>query len=90
MSRAIPKPEKKPPAFYCPDCGQKHRADLSVLEGRPGAVMKASCKGCGHPLGVSLGGPGGVTCVRLTAEAAVEKILAALPAKAAGGAKSVA
>ncbi len=46
--------EKKPPAFYCPKCGQKHRADLSGLVGKEGAVMKTHCVGCGLELGVSL------------------------------------
>ena len=47
-------PEKKPPAFYCPECGQKHRADLSALEGKAGAMAKMNCAGCGILLGVTL------------------------------------
>jgi serine/threonine protein kinase len=46
--------EKKPPAFYCPECGQKHRADLSGLEGKAGAMAKMNCAGCGILLGVIL------------------------------------
>ncbi|MDJ0973095.1 MAG: bifunctional serine/threonine-protein kinase/formylglycine-generating enzyme family protein [Planctomycetota bacterium] len=46
--------EKKPPPFFCPSCGQKHRADISALIGVEGAVMKATCAGCGIALAVSL------------------------------------
>ncbi len=53
---------KKPPAFYCPDCGQKHRADLSRLGGTEGAVMRLACVGCKAPLAVSLGDDGRPVC----------------------------
>lgn len=46
--------EKKPPPFFCPKCGQKHRADLSELSGVVGAVMKTPCAGCGIDLAVTL------------------------------------
>ncbi len=55
---------KKPPAFYCPACGQKHRADLSGLAGTPGAVMKLACVGCQVSLAVSIGADDGPVCVR--------------------------
>ena len=46
--------EKKPPPFYCPKCGQKHRADLSKLQGQSGAVLKTTCAGCAIALEVML------------------------------------
>src|SRR5262245_16011717 len=49
---------RKPPPFYCPKCGQKHRADLSPLRGKQGSVMRAVCKACGVALGVSLDASG--------------------------------
>ncbi len=53
---------KKPPAFFCPACGQKHRANLQALEGTGGAVMRLNCVGCEKPLVVSLGEDGGPVC----------------------------
>ena len=50
--------EKKPPPFYCPKCGQKHRADITPLQQKPGSVLKAKCKGCGLALGVSMNADG--------------------------------
>ncbi len=44
----------KPPAFYCPECGQKHRADLSPLAGKSGVAMHTTCQGCGIRLQVHL------------------------------------
>ena len=44
----------KPPAFYCPECGQKHRADLRPLAGKAGAAMRTTCQGCGIDLLVRL------------------------------------
>lgn len=55
---------KKPPAFYCPECGQKHRADLSKLVGTPGALMRLACVGCKIPLAISLGEDGLPVCKR--------------------------
>ncbi len=46
--------EKKYPSFFCPQCGQKHRADLSPLEGHPDSLMRTRCRGCGVPLTVGL------------------------------------
>ena len=31
---------KKPPAFYCPECGQKHRTNLDPIRDKPGAAIK--------------------------------------------------
>jgi len=45
---------KKPPAFFCPDCGQKHRTNLDSLAGKAGAVLRLHCVGCKIPLAVSL------------------------------------
>ncbi len=45
---------KKPPAFYCPSCGQKHRANLDSLVGKAGALMRLACVGCATPLAVTL------------------------------------
>src|SRR6187455_121956 len=56
---------RKPPPFYCPKCGQKHRADLSPLRGKAGSVMRAVCKGCGEALGVSLDAQGQPRCLLL-------------------------
>ena len=49
---------KKPPAFFCPACGQKHRTNLDSLAGKSGAVMHLQCVGCGKPLALSLGDDG--------------------------------
>ena len=38
--------ERQPPPFYCPLCGQKHRADLTPLEKRPGASVSTRCRRC--------------------------------------------
>lgn len=45
---------RKPPAFFCPLCGQKHRADLTPLEKRPGASVTISCRRCEKPLTIRL------------------------------------
>jgi serine/threonine protein kinase len=82
-------PEKKQPAFFCPACNQKHRADLSSLEGRPDAVLKATCVGCKKPLLVGLGADGEARCV-LAPEApaaAAAGAPAAAPAAGAGAPK---
>ena len=55
---------KKPPAFFCPDCGQKHRTSLENLEGKAGALMHLQCVGCKTPLAISLGEDGRPVCVR--------------------------
>lgn len=44
----------KPPAFYCPKCGQKHRADLSPLDGRPSGTVRTPCRRCGAALRIHL------------------------------------
>jgi len=46
--------ERKPPAFFCPACGQKHRADLEPLRQRAGASLGTKCRRCGVALQVRL------------------------------------
>ena len=62
-------PEKKPPPFYCPQCGQKHRADLSGLVGQEGASAKITCAGCGIALSVTLDEEGLPQCSALETSA---------------------
>ncbi len=38
------------PRFFCPECGHKHRADLSGLIGHPGAHARVTCHRCGTTL----------------------------------------
>lgn len=44
----------KQPPFFCPLCGQKHRADLSALRGQEGATLRTRCRQCGAGLAVGL------------------------------------
>ena len=53
---------KKPPAFFCPSCGQKHRTKIDPLEATPGAVMHVACVGCKLPLALRLDGEGALVC----------------------------
>jgi len=53
---------KKPPAFYCPACGQKHRTNLAALAATPDAVMRLACVGCKAPLALSVGPDGRPVC----------------------------
>ena len=66
--------EKKPPPFFCPECGQKHRADISALIGVEGAVMKATCAGCGIALAVTLDEDDLPTCTALEEFAGAEPV----------------
>jgi hypothetical protein len=50
----MPAPPPKHPPFFCPSCGQKHRADLTALLEQPDAVMRARCQGCGRALLIRL------------------------------------
>jgi serine/threonine protein kinase len=59
---------KKPPAFYCPACGQKHRADLSQLQEEAGAAMQLACAGCAIRLKVTLDDGGLPACTRFEAD----------------------
>ena len=53
---------KKPPPFFCPSCGQKHRAVIDELLQNPTAVMRATCTRCGLGLSVSLRDDGTLDC----------------------------
>jgi serine/threonine protein kinase len=55
---------KKPPAFFCPACGQKHRTNLDSLTEKPGSVMHLACVGCKEPLALSVDLEGAPVCVR--------------------------
>lgn len=61
---------KKPPPFYCPRCGQKHRAPIDELLAHPTAVMRTACLGCALPLGVTLKPDGSLSCVSREGEPA--------------------
>jgi hypothetical protein len=52
----------KPPPFYCPACGKKHRADLSALQEHEGAHAKVTCHRCGVDMSLSLGSDGLPKC----------------------------
>ncbi len=45
---------KKPPPFYCPACGRKHRAAIDALKENPAARMLATCAQCGIQMSVGL------------------------------------
>lgn len=49
-------PGTKPPPFFCPLCGQKHRADLTPLLKRPGLSLRTRCQGCDAPLSIQMEG----------------------------------
>ena len=66
---------KKPPAFYCPSCGQKHRTNLDPLVGKPGAVIRLACRGCKVPLALRLDAQDQPAC-------ALEDVAAPSPAPA--------
>ncbi|MDA1194763.1 MAG: bifunctional serine/threonine-protein kinase/formylglycine-generating enzyme family protein [Planctomycetota bacterium] len=68
---------KKPPAFFCPDCNQKHRTAIDALRVKPGAVMHVQCVGCKAPLALRLDEDGALVCIREEKPAAPE---AAAPA----------
>lgn len=52
----------KPPPFYCPACGKKHRADLSALIGHEGAHAKVTCHRCNVEMTLFLGSDGLPKC----------------------------
>ncbi|MGE0192034.1 MAG: bifunctional serine/threonine-protein kinase/formylglycine-generating enzyme family protein [Planctomycetota bacterium] len=54
---------KKPPPFFCPSCGQKHRAPIDNLVANPGAVLRVACSACTKPLAVTLNADGSLACV---------------------------
>ncbi len=68
---------RKPPPFFCPACGQKHRARRDSLPSGPGAVLRTRCAGCGLDLLVSLAADGTLGCER-AAEAAAGPTAAAV------------
>lgn len=80
----------KPPPFYCPACGKKHRADLSALVGHEGAHAKVTCHRCNVEMTLFLGGDGLPKCeVRgAAAEAAGTETSSATAATAAHSAAS--
>jgi len=53
---------KKPPAFYCPACGQKHRTNLDGLSAAPDSVAHLTCAGCKASLALRLGDDGKPAC----------------------------
>jgi hypothetical protein len=62
----------RPPPFYCPSCGKKHRADLSALAGRTGAHAKVTCQRCEIVMTISLGADGLPKCEALETPAAID------------------
>ena len=52
----------RPPPFYCPACGKKHRADLSAIQGHPGAVAKVACARCKTVMALHIGDDGLPKC----------------------------
>lgn len=73
---------KKPPAFFCPACGQKHRTPIDSLEGKPGAYLRATCVKCALPLRVSLAEDGSLACEKYE-EAVVPPAIPVPPAVSA-------
>lgn len=57
-------PATEQPPFYCPECGHKHRADLSGLVGHPGAHAKVTCHRCGTTLKLHVAPDGMPICER--------------------------
>lgn len=84
----MPTPETPAAPFTCPACGQKHRADLSALAGKPGAALKTACKGCSKPLAVSLDAQGQPACVLAEAAAAPQAPVSRTPAPKASEPKA--
>ena len=58
MSTASP----RQPPFYCPACGQKHRADVRALQGREGATAKVTCTRCETVMTLRFGSDGLPKC----------------------------
>jgi len=46
------------PPFYCPECGHKHRADLTMLAEHPGSHAKVKCHRCGLVIQLSVDAEG--------------------------------
>lgn len=77
----------RPPPFYCPACGKKHRADLTALEGMASAVARVDCARCEAVMSLRIGDDGLPKCEILeqpAKEATAETVVAA----SAGGAMS--
>jgi hypothetical protein len=53
---------RRPPPFYCPACGKKHRADLSALQQDSGAVAKVPCSRCEIIMSLRMGDDGLPKC----------------------------
>lgn len=75
----------RPPPFYCPACGKKHRADLSALQGAPGAVARVTCARCEAVMSLKLGADGLPKC-EILEHPSREDVAAAPAAAPAGGA----
>jgi len=52
----------RPPPFYCPACGKKHRADLSGIQGAPGAIARVTCARCETVMSLRIGDDGLPKC----------------------------
>jgi hypothetical protein len=62
LSHRMSTESPRPPPFYCPACGQKHRADLSALQARADAVAKLACSRCEVVMALQLGADGLPKC----------------------------
>ncbi len=62
LSHRMSTESPRPPPFYCPACGQKHRADLSALKARASAVAKLACSRCEVVMALQLGADGLPKC----------------------------
>ena len=52
----------RPPPFYCPACGKKHRADLRALQDRADATARVACARCEAVMSLRMGEDGLPTC----------------------------
>ncbi|MDJ0521460.1 MAG: hypothetical protein QNJ90_05235 [Planctomycetota bacterium] len=52
----------RPPPFYCPACGKKHRADLRALQCQAGATARVTCARCEAVMSLRIGDDGLPTC----------------------------
>ena len=73
----------RPPPFYCPACGKKHRADLSALQGSTGAVARVTCARCETVMSLRIGDDGLPKCE--IPDQPSTTVSAGLPAAAAPG-----
>jgi hypothetical protein len=78
----------KPPPFYCPACGRRHRAEAGWGGAGSAAPVRVTCQRCGAAMAFALGADGLPTCELLAAPADAGRVATASrgPVTPTGGA----